>query len=94
MSTYRHYPVARGMAAMGAKQNLPRLCSPVRSQSTTVLQRGASKDGTRLGIKEVYAKRIGPGYFATKSNPNNPYGEDDSAAQNLPAGYATDGCTK
>jgi RHS repeat-associated protein len=32
--------------------------------------------------------------YAGKTNPNNPYGEDNSAAQNLPAGYATLGCTQ
>jgi hypothetical protein len=38
---------------------------------------------------------FGAGRYAAhagKSNPNNPYGEDNSAAQNLPAGFATLGC--
>ena len=40
---------------------------------------------------------FGAGLYAAqagKSNPNNPFNEDDSAARNLPAGYGTNGCTQ
>lgn len=55
---------------------------------------GATASG--IGYSQSFAE-FGAGYYAPKagkSNPNNPYGEDNSAAQNLPAGYATIGCTQ
>jgi RHS repeat-associated protein len=48
-----------------------------------------------IGYSQSFAE-FGAGVYAAhagKSNPNNPHGEDNSAAQNLPAGYATVGCT-
>jgi hypothetical protein len=44
-----------------------------------------------IGYSQPFAE-FGAGVYAGaagKANPNNPWGEDNSAAQNLPAGYAT-----
>jgi hypothetical protein len=47
-----------------------------------------------IGYSQSLAE-AGAGLYAAynfRLNPNNPFGEDNSAAQNIPAGYATFGC--
>lgn len=49
-----------------------------------------------IGYSQSFAE-FGAGVYArnaNKANPSNPFGEDNSAANNLPAGFATDGCTQ
>ena len=49
-----------------------------------------------VGISQGAAE-FGAGAYAGlhfKPNFNNPFGEDNSAASNIPAGYATAGCSK
>jgi RHS repeat-associated protein len=55
---------------------------------------GAISSG--IGYSQGFAE-FGAGLYAIhagKPNPSNPFYEDNSAAQNLPAGYATIGCTQ
>jgi hypothetical protein len=49
-----------------------------------------------VGLPQSLAEAGAGAYaaYAGKFTPGNPMGEDNSAAQNLPAGYATDGCTQ
>jgi RHS repeat-associated protein len=49
-----------------------------------------------IGYSQSFAE-AGAGAYALKNrklNGNNPFGEDNSAAQNLPAGYASNGCSR
>jgi hypothetical protein len=74
------------------KNNFPGQNGPVLGADGNFAY-GAIASG--VGIPENEAE-MGAGLYAGlagKFNPNNPMDEDNSAAENLPAGYATKGCT-